>query len=140
MKRKNCVFEYREQLHKDLLRAYRELASSCRYTSMSALFKALVRMPSRRFWVSEERAAIVIASMMRGDTLSSMRPSKREMFMEIYRRCADALDKGGRKPLHKIVAEVVRQPAPQFYMTAGSAKVMFYNIRKNWRKHAGKKR
>lgn len=140
MKQKGSTFEYKEAQNKDFLRVYRQLASSYRYTSMSDLFEALVKMPSQRFWVSEERAAIVIASMLRGDNLLSMRSTKREMFQEIYRRCIKILGEDSSVPLCRVVATVVRQPAPSFYMTAGSAKVLFYSIRNDWRKNIEGKR
>lgn len=139
MKQKGSTFEYKEEQNKDFLRAYRELASRYCYTNMSDLFDALVKMPSKRFWVSEERAAIVIAAMLRGDSLSSMRPTKRAMFREIFRRCTELLRSDTAIPLCKVVSVVVRQPAPSFYMTAGSAKVLFYSIRNDWRKDVIKK-
>jgi len=135
MRKKDCIFEYKEEHEKDFIRAYREFASQYRFKNMSDLFDTLVKMPSRRFWVSEERATTVIAAMFRGDTLSSMRPTTRAMYREIFQRCTEILHSDSTVPLRKAVAAVVRQPAPSFYMTPGSAKVLFYRIRNNWRKN-----
>ena len=91
-------------------------------------------MPSKRFWVSAERAAIVISNMMRGDDLLNMRPTKREMFQEIYHRIKILQEQNPRMSIYEMALKVVQEPAPKFYITAGSAKVIIYRIRKQWHK------
>ena len=65
---------------------YHKLVSDSDLISLPQIYREVVNMPSARFWVSEERAAIVISAMAKGDELLSMRPTKREMFVEIYNR------------------------------------------------------
>ena len=89
MKHKGSTFEYKDERDRDLLRAYREQLMLCETIDLTEVFKKVVLMPSARFWVSEERAAIVIARMFKGDKLESMKPNTREMYEEIFKRVKD---------------------------------------------------
>lgn len=81
--------EYSQERSDDLMRAYDEYIQSCDYIRMPDVYNNIVNMPSRRFWVSDIRAALVISAMMRGEArLDKMCASKREMYEEIYRRVA----------------------------------------------------
>ena len=80
MKHKGAVMEYSMERMNDLMRAYDEYISSCDYIRMPEVYKVIVNMPSRRFWVSDIRAALVVSVMMRGENdLSGMRPLKKCM-------------------------------------------------------------
>ena len=87
-------------------------------------------MPSLRFWVSPERAAIVIASIMKGDKLSYMRNNKREMFREIYKRAMEIRKKLPNLTILETASIVVEQPAPKFYLTPGYAEIIVGKIKK----------
>ena len=100
---------------------------------MPDVYNNIVNMPSRRFWVSDIRAALVISAMMRGEArLDKMCASKREMYEEIYRRVAIMREKYPDKTTSELCAMVVIQPAPKFYLTPGSAKIMVCKARKEW--------
>ena len=87
MKHKGAIMEYSKERMDDLMRAYDEYISSCDYIRMPEVYKIIVNMPSRRFWVSDIRAALVISAMIRGETdLNTMWPLKKEMYEEIYSR------------------------------------------------------
>ena len=60
MKHKGAIMEYSKERMDDLMRAYDEYISSCDYIRMSEVYKIIVNMPSRRFWVSDIRAALII--------------------------------------------------------------------------------
>lgn len=114
------------------MRAYHELIKSAQYILMPEIYQKVVDMPTRRFWISEGRAAIVISAMMKGDTLENMGPLKREMYNEIYSRVIKLREKKPDLPIIQLVEMVVEQPAPKFYLTPGSAKVLICKIRKEW--------
>lgn len=114
------------------MRAYHELIKSAQYILMPEIYRKVVDMPTRRFWISESRAAIVISAMMKGDTLENMGPLKREMYNEIYSRVIKLREKKPDLPIIQLVEMVVEQPAPKFYLTPGSAKVLICKIRKEW--------
>lgn len=133
MKHKGALMEYSQERIDDLMRAYDEYLASCDYIRMSDVYNNIVNMPSRRFWVSDIRAALVVAAMMRGDAhLEKMCQSKREMYEEIYRRVTLMHEKYPEKTTSELCAMVVMQPAPKFYLTPGSAKIMVCKARKEW--------
>lgn len=134
MKHYGCTFECSDERDDDFMRAYCKQIEGRAVVVLSEVFRALVNMPSKRFWVSEERAAIVVSDMMRGATLENMRPQKREMFQEIYRRTLAMMRDNPSLPLSVAVGRVVRQPAPRFYLTPQSARIIFYRIKDKWYK------
>lgn len=124
--------DYARDRERDLMAAYRNYVGSCGHINVPEVFAAIVDMPARRFYVSDVRAAVVMRKMALGDDLRHMRPTKREMFREIHRRVNELarLSPGAR--LLDVVAKVVYGPAPKFYLSPGSAKVMVYKARKEW--------
>jgi len=132
MKCHGAIMEYAEERMKDLMRAYDEYISSCKQIRMDEVYSSIVSMASRRFWVSDERAVQVICSMLKGGHLGKMRPLKREMFEEIFRRVIDMHQKSPELTLKECCSLVVSSPAPKFYLSPGSAKVMVCKARKKW--------
>lgn len=132
MKSHGTHFEYEDERNAELIAAMRKAYEQAEYIKMSDIYKKIVEMPASRFWVSEERAAIVISSMMKGETLERMGKMKREMFQEIYRRVMRLKDDHPELSTYNLVFKVVRQPAPKFYLTPGSAKVIISKIRRRW--------
>ena len=132
MKPHGSKFEYEQERNEDLMRAYHELIEASPYICLTDIYKKVVNMPSARFWVSEERAAIVIASMMKGDQLQGMRHNKREMFKEIYRRAMKLKSMKPALSVFQLAFQVVRQQAPRFYLTPGSAEVIISRAKKKW--------
>lgn len=114
------------------MRVYHDIITSADFISLPDVYVEAVNRPSARFWVSEERAAIVISSMMKGDSLSRMRPTKREMFNEIYRRAMEIKKQKPSLSIYDIAFIVVRQPAPKFYITPGYAKSLIFHAKKQW--------
>lgn len=133
MKHKGALMEYSQERSDDLMRVYDEYIASCVHISMPDVYNTIVNMPSRRFWVSDIRAALVISSMMRGEAnLGKMCPSKREMYEEIHRRVVAMREVYPEKTTAELCALVVVQPAPKFYLTPGSAKILVCKARKEW--------
>lgn len=137
---RNCgsTFEYAKERDNDIMRAYLQQVRDCDTIQLGNIFKRVVEMPSKRFWVSAERASIVVARMMRGDDLSEMRPTRREMFREIYRRVMKLHEENPSVSIFELTLRVVQEPAPKFYLTTGSAKVIIYRAKKRWHKERRK--
>ena len=112
------------------MRAYHEQLESCDTIVLSDIFRNVVAMPSARFWVSEERAAVVIGCMLRGDKVEKMRNNAREMYFEIYKRVVSEREKYPDKSIAEIVFHVIRQPAPKFYLTPDSARVIVTRLKR----------
>ncbi len=125
-------FEYSDERMDALMSEYQRYIASCSHIYGPAVFEHIVNQPCRRFWVSNIRAMVVIADMLRGRDLGSMRPSKREMFREIFDRVLVMRAKHPGLSLYKLVSMVVEQPAPKFYLSPSSAKIMICKARKEW--------
>jgi hypothetical protein len=83
--------------------------------------------------VSDIRAALVVSAMIRGEAhLETMNITKREMYEEIHRRVMLMLEDNPNKTISELCSIVVAQPAPKFYITPGSAKIMVCKARKEW--------
>ena len=132
MKHNGAVMEYTSERIEDLMRAYDEYISSCDYVRMPEVYASIVNMKARRFWVSDVRATKVVYSMFRGVPLKNMRPLKREMFEEIFRRVVAMKEQHPEMSIKSCCCIVVAQPAPKFYLTPGSAKIMVCKSRKKW--------
>lgn len=132
MKNFGSVSEYHRERTRDLLRAYFRYLETCSHVSMPDVFKKVVDMPAARFWVSASRAAVVLASINRGDVLHYMRPNKREMFFEIHRRVMELRKIYSDWSTPKLIEAVLAQPAPKFYLAPGSARVLILKARKQW--------
>lgn len=125
--------EYATERMEDLMGRYDEYITSCKYIRMPELYKTIAEMPSRRFWVSDIRAANVVSSIMRGDdVLKTMHPLRREMYEEIYRRVLELRREKTNLGISESCAIVVKQQAPKFYLTPKTVKVMVCKARKKW--------
>lgn len=133
MKKKGSKFEYEQQRDDELVRAFRSAMTHCAVIRKTNIYKVVSRMPASRFWVSEERATIVVSRIMQGDDLADMRPCKRRMFMEIYRRVMTLHRERPEAAVYDLVFDVVHQPAPEMFLTPGSIKTILIRIRKRER-------
>ncbi len=132
MKYFGSILDFTRQRNEDLMRAFREQLALARFIVMPEIFELVAESPASRFWVSEERAAIVIAAMEAGKPLTRMRRNKREMFEEIFRRYLALRDLHPDKSLFELVSIVVHQPAPKFYLTPRTVGEFIYRIKNGW--------
>lgn len=132
MKCFGSILEFTRERNKDLMRVYREKLSEASIIVMPVIFELVAQSPSSRFWVSEERAAIVISAMAAGRPMPRMRKNKREMFEEIFRRFVVMHEQQPDKSVYELVALIVNQPAPKFYLTARTVGEFIYRIKNGW--------
>ena len=126
------VMDFVHQRNDDLMRAYREQLAKTDYIVMSELLAKVANSPTKRFWVSEERAAVEVSRILAGKPFSRMRPNKREMFNEIFRRYMDLRKLNPDKSLFELVSIVVNQPAPKFYYTPRTVGEFIIRIKNGW--------
>lgn len=132
MKHFGSILEFTRERNRDLLRVYHEKLASATFIVMPVIFELVAQSPASRFWVSEERAAIVISAMEAGKPLLRMRDNKREMFEEIYRRYTVLREQYPEKSTNELAARIVNQPAPKFYLTARTVGEFIYRIKNGW--------
>lgn len=126
------IMDFTRQRNDDIMRAYREQLALANYIIMPEIFKKVAESPAKRFWVSEERAAVEVSRMLVGKPFSRMRTNKREMFKEIFRRYIALRDLHPDKSLFELVSIVVNQPAPKFYLTPRTVGEFVYRIKNGW--------
>lgn len=134
MKYHGCILEFTDERNDELMRAFREAINKRTFIDITEISEEVVNMPCSRFWVTEERAMVVVAALIKGKpVLDAMRPTKREMFQEIYNRVL-ALQKQFPKAstMFELVLKAVNSPAPKFYMTPRSAMETIYKIKKGF--------
>ena len=136
MKHKGSSSEISAECAKQLMKSYKRAVKDAFENSTdvlrsNTLIQKAINTPTERFYVSDIRAYQVVAAVRRGQlSLDSMTPQRREMYEEIISRTNEEEKKHPHKPLCEIVAEVVELPAPKFYLTLGSAKVILHKERR----------
>ena len=134
MRHKKSCIEYTLERDVDLMSAYRNVLQAGNYANCYDLMKSVVCMPAKRFWVSEERAFCVYYSIRKDPNfLSSFGPTKKEMFAEIYNRMEMLHREQPQLNIRELAFKVVNQPAPKFYITAGTASVIIHYFKKRCR-------
>ena len=123
MKHPGNTYDFSAQRAHELLMAWREITTAAEVIDWKNIFQDIVNSPCSRFWVSEERAAIVMAKMERGDRLLQMTPTKREMYHEMYRRYLALRADDPQADMNTLCYRVVNSPAPKFYLTPYTAYV-----------------
>lgn len=135
MKYHGCILEFTEKRNKELMKAFREAIGKRSFLYIKEISEDVVNMPCSRFWVSEERAMVVVAALLKGiPILDAMRPTKREMFQEIYNRVLELQKQIPNTSIFELVLKAVNSPAPKFYMTPRSAMETIYKIKKGFYK------
>ena len=133
MKYRGCILEFTHQRNDELMKAFREAITKRPFIDISEVSEVVVNMPCSRFWVSEERAMVVVAALMKGKPiLNTMRPTKREMFQEIFNRVTALRRRQPETPLFDLVMEVVNSQAPKFYMRPRCAMEIIYKIKRGF--------
>ena len=129
MKHVGDIADYVAARNKDLYAVFKEKFEKARQVNMSEIVAETVKSPAKRFYISDRRAQDVVTRLLEGESIDGMRPERKRMFMEIYNRCLERMQSGTAVPLVELVRDVIKQPAPEFYITTGSALVYLYGIK-----------
>lgn len=131
MKKKNSRCEFASQRSEQLLRNFRESIARQSVISARKAFQEAVDAPAPRFWVSEARATRIMAMLLKGENpTEGMHSSKRQMYMEIFKRVKQQMGLYPEKSLGDIVFDVVNNEAPCSYLTWQTAGKLVYEIKK----------
>ncbi len=123
-------FEYRDDRGQNLLEVFNQELGKSEEDLMEEVIQRAVDRPARRFWISEERAQRVLNEMARKPLSTRYHPLKREMYEEIRRRCDKVERQHPQWTFSRCVCHVVNQPAPKFYLSVSSARVIILEERK----------
>lgn len=135
MRKKGSVFVLSEQRNRDLLRAYNEQVKKQLHlfgrVIQTKLAEKVVNSPAARFWVSSERACVIIYRIEKGESIGYMKRSKLRFYRELYRAfCIYREQHPEITCVKHIVEEVVMLPAPCFPITARVARNIIEKTRR----------
>ena len=140
MKHHGSTCDFTIQRNRELLQAYRHACSKRTFIVRREVCEEAANSPCSRFWVSEERAAVIVSGMLKGRyVLDDMSFQKREMFLEIFKRVTNILDEKPDAKLRDAVFDAVNSPAPRFYMTTRSVVQIIWQIRNGHYDHLSKR-
>lgn len=135
MKKKGSYCDFTRRRDEELLAAFRRCIRQMPCISLPSLLRQVVSQPCSRFWVSPERATAILTRMFQGqDVSATMRPPKREMYRELFRRAQRIRALFPTMSIAHIAARAVYSPAPQFYIAPAAAKIYLHYIIKEKRK------
>ena len=138
MCRKGTRLEFLDEMHEDLMRNFRTVVMEDKSgMDMNEICEATVRRPAKRFYISTLQAYKVISKIRKGNLkcLERMPIYRREMFHEINRIVDEYLMRYeySTKPLLFVVAHVLSNKAPRFYISAESMRKLYYSNQKKKR-------
>lgn len=120
-----------DQRNEELLSKFKQQLEKGDYTHTQDLFTNASLMPASRFFVSEQRTLVVIHQLLRGESIAGMNRKRRQMYNEIFVRVKYILHNEPERSIPNAVWRVVNSPAPEFYLTPGSARRIIYRLRRN---------
>ena len=125
------AIDYIPQRNREIIAVFRNIIARSSSVELYSLADEIAKSPASRFWVSEEHAARILLAMASGRPLPPMRPLRRAMFDEIYRRFCNIRRQHPERSVAQIAREVINQPAPQFYVSPRTIRGTIYSLRKN---------
>lgn len=133
MKHFGNIVEFTAARNRELMRAYKKALYETKYINIHDICEKVERTPCSRFWISEERASIVVSRMLAGIPLeANILQSRRDMYEEIYRRVVSLKEIHPEMSTSELCCIVVHQPAPRFYMTTRSVIEYIFRIKNGW--------
>lgn len=131
MKKFGSICDYKDERLADLRKAVHHIIQNEEWNDSMEIYRKAVDRPARRFYVSSERAAIVVSLMMKGHHIGDRQlTSRREMYEEIYRRVVELKKIYPEKSLMQLCIHVVNSPAPKFYLTPQTARELMFRYKR----------
>lgn len=128
MKHKGSISDFSEQRDAELHASFATQLRNPSVRNNKSLYTGTVKTPCSRFWVSEERASEIVASMLKGKKINNMLNEKRRMYEEIRNRVEKIRKEQPQLSLYRAVEQAIWNPAPEFYLSPESARKMIRRI------------
>ena len=124
---------WKEEMKDELMRIYREVSQSGFCSNQQEAYELTITHPAPRYYVDARWAHQRLSPMLRGDRsgLEKINPLTREMYENLFDtvlRLAQNERYWGCST-YELIRNAIMQPAPRFYLTPGSAKVILSRIR-----------
>lgn len=129
MKHKGTGNVYITQRNKDLYEKYKDVIKFSEIITSKEIFRRLVSMPAKRFYVSEDRASVIIRKMMKGEEVGNMKKETKKMYHDMFNLVTKILNSDKTSTMSKAISKVLNGDAPYFYLTENSARVIISRIK-----------
>ena len=130
MKKPNAVCDYTQSRNRNLRSVFYKCLGS-KSGNMKDVYAAMADFPADRFYISEDRAYFLIYKKRKtGRWPAGMQPKKLSMIRTIDRRVKALRSMHPGLSLKEAVFRVVNSPAPRFYLTVGTIKVILSSTRR----------
>lgn len=126
MKAKGSTSDFIVKREAELRAAYRQVLHETTPSSSDDFFRRVSEKGCSRFWVSEERAAIVMGKMDRGESIDGMKPEKQRMYRELYDSYRRIREKHRHMSVSEATFEAVNSPARRFYLSPATVRTHLY--------------
>lgn len=127
MKKRNAKCDYIAQRNEDLKKEFIARLGKTDFRRIDDIFPCLAQIPARRFYITEERALILLNQYERNGAWPAAMNKRRIMMMEEIRSRVKALMlKRPKLSLRDAVYEVVNSTAPNYYLTPRSIRTITY--------------
>lgn len=126
MRKKGSVCDFTLSRNEELKSCFFRLLSSPDFRFVKDTFAFLANSPASRFYVSESRAVEVILRHIRTGEWGIKPGPRRQMYMDIERLASVLMSLSPGMDFCDAVYEVVNSPAPSFYLTPDSCRVILY--------------
>lgn len=132
MKKKGAKMEFHDDRLNDLICKYMRLSKALRRKIVLSDYEKISKMPTRRFWVSEERAYCVIKALIAGTPFPKMGRSRKAMFSDIKERVNTFMEDDKSLSLMDACAKAIAMPAPQLYLSPLTVKTLISLNKRKW--------
>jgi len=143
MRKKGNVFAFSEQRDKDLLDAYhRQLEKQLSMYGriiITGLIQKVINSNASRYWVSSERACVVINKLEKGESINYMKANKIRFYKALYKEFCTFRETHPEMPKKHIVEIVITHPAPCFGMSQRVAGNIIRRMKKKCREEKVKR-
>ncbi|MBQ5730584.1 MAG: hypothetical protein IIV57_03090 [Bacteroidaceae bacterium] len=114
----------KEAVVKTFFETVKQLKSKDKNVTQEEIFNNASKCAAPRFFVTFEIARRLISSMVKNRRLPIKNKNKIEMYKELYRRYMK--QNKGNVGNYTILESIIEEPAPSFYLDAGSFRGIVY--------------
>ncbi len=114
----------KEAVVKTFFETVKQLKSKNKNVTQEEIFNNASKCAAPRFFVTFEIARRLISSMVKNRRLPIKNKNKIEMYKELYRRYMK--QNKGNVGNYTILESIIEEPAPSFYLDAGSFRGIVY--------------
>lgn len=120
-----------EERDHNVRQVYKHLLAQYGFSiSKQELYRLVANSRARQFWVVPSSAKRTLYRMMYGKPIRNQSPERKRMYSEILTRVRDYMHYNHNVSLSAAVAWVIRQPAPEFYLSINTIKrIILSNVR-----------